>query len=138
MLSTPGLSITVIISVWGHSEIYAHWWGVPRHIKKKGLWNGNKTKNGDLRSGHNPKGGEVLRRGAPTIPTPQFSDTYKPNIPTAQYSDTLTIFVLVTMLAFGLGFGYVKISVRVQFRVIKISVVAMVRLWLVLGDRRRD
>ena len=54
------LSITVIISVWGHSEIYVHWWGVPWHIKKRGLWNGNKTKNGDLRSGHNPKEGEVL------------------------------------------------------------------------------
>ena len=107
------LSITGIISVWGHSEIYAHWWGVPLHIKKRGRWNGNITKNGDLRSGHNPKAGEVLRRGAPTIPTPQYSDTYKPNIPTAQYSDTFTIFVLVTMLVFGLAFGYVNISGRV-------------------------
>ena len=93
------------------------------HIKKRGLWNGNKTKNGDLRSGHNPKGGEILRRGASTIPTHQYSDTYKPNIPTAQYTDTFTISVLVAMLAFGLGIGYVKISNRVQFRV-KISVMA--------------
>ena len=96
---------------------------MPWHIKNRGLWNGNKTKNGDLKSRHNPKGGEVLRRGAPTIPTPQYSDTYTPNIPTTQYSDTFTICVLVAMLAFGLGFGYVKISFRVQFRV-KISVMA--------------
>ena len=52
----------------------------------------------------------------PIIPTPQYSDTYKPNIPTHQYSDTFTIVVFIARIRVSvrvlLGQVWIRISVR--------------------------
>ena len=118
------LLITVIISVWGHSENICSLVGVCPGTLKIGVFGtGTKPKMGISRAGTIRKGERSYEGVHPLFRSPQYSDTYTPNIPTTQYSDTFTICVLVAMLAFGLGFGYVKISFRVQFRV-KISVMA--------------